>query len=138
MRAVSGAAKLGYGVLLPAILFIVYQIVLIGSMNSTGGWEGMGIAFGSLVIVPALLIANCWVLFVAWMRRTAVMLAGIALPAVIGTAEYFLLHGPSWIRWAINAAFVAPFTWLWLFAMRLFAPLAFLFIPYGLPQKTKA
>lgn len=124
-QAVSGAAKLSYGILLPILLFVFYQLVLIGSKDGSGSWDGMSIFFGSLFIVPALLIANCWVLFIAWTRKFSLILAGILLPTVIGAMEFFWMHGPSRIHSAINAAFVAPFAWLWLLAILLFAPLAF-------------
>lgn len=75
----------------------------------------MGIFFGSLVIVPGLLVLNGWVIPVRWGRRRCVFLAGVMLPVVIGVIEYFWLHGPSRTRSAINSAFVAPFVWIWLF-----------------------
>jgi hypothetical protein len=124
-QPVSGGAKFGYGIFLPVVFFVACQILLILSLDSGGGWDGIGLAFGSLVIVPALLIANCWVLFIVWRRRSTVILAGTMLPAGIGAMEFLLVHGPFRIRWAVNAAFVAPFTWLWLFAALVFAPLAF-------------
>lgn len=122
-RTLSGAAKFGYGVVVPVALFVAYQALLLLSLDSGGGWDGMAIAFGSLVIVPALLIANCWLLFIAWERRLALVRAGSALPALVGIMELLLTHGPYRIRWAINAAFVAPFFWLWLFTVLIFTPL---------------
>lgn len=123
---ISRAAKLGCGVVLPAILFVIYQILLLVSLDSGGGWDGIALAFGSLVIVPGLLIANGWTLFLSWPRKSPLFFAGMALPALVGVMELLMVHGPYRIRWAINAAFVAPFPWLWLFAIALFSPLGFL------------
>lgn len=123
---VSRAAKLGCGIVLPTVVFVIYQIVLLVSLDSGGGWDGMAIAFGSLVIVPALLIANCWTLFLPWQRKSTLFFAGTALPALVGVMELLMVHGPYGIRWAINAAFVAPFVWLWLFAIIIFTPFGYL------------
>lgn len=122
----SRAARLGCGVVLPTILFVIYQILLLVSLDSGGGWDGIGIAFGSLIVVPGLLIANCWTLFLPWQRKSTLFFAGTALPALVSVMELLMVHGPYRIRWAINAAFVAPFVWLWLFAIILFTPLGYL------------
>ena len=123
-RGVSAAAKIGYGILLPLVGFIACQLALIGSTNGTGSWDGIGIVFSSLVSVPGLLVINGWVLPLRWDRRRSVLLAGLVLPAVIGAVEYLWLHGPYKMRGAINAAFVSPFVWVWLFIILLCAPLA--------------
>lgn len=123
---VSRSAKLGCGIVLPIVLFVIYQILLLVSLDSGGGWDGMAIAFGSLLIVPGLLIANCWTLFLSWPRKSTLFVAGTALPALVGVMELLMVHGPYRIRWAINAAFVAPFIGLWLFGIALFTPLGLL------------
>ncbi|HRD50311.1 MAG: hypothetical protein JNK95_03640 [Candidatus Competibacter sp.] len=119
----SLVARIGYGVLLPVAVFISYQFTLIESTSGTGSWDGMGLFFGSLFIVPGLVLLNGWVIPLRWERRLALFLAGLILPAVVGLAEYGWLYGPSPIRAAINAAFVAPFVWVWVFAFLLCAPL---------------
>jgi hypothetical protein len=75
----------------------------------------MSIFFGSIFIIPGLLIANCWVVPIQWGKRSAVYFSGLAIPAEIGAIEYFWLFGPDKIRWAINSVNVAPFPWIWLF-----------------------
>lgn len=120
---VSIPSKIGYGILLPLMIFIVYQFILIGSQDGTGSWDGMSLFFGSLFIVPGLLIANCWVIPIRWSKRRVVFLTGLGLPAVIGAVEFFWLFGPHKLRWAINSTMVAPFPWIWLFVVLLFSPL---------------
>jgi len=121
-RRVSGAAKFSFGVVLPVLAFIGYQVALVGSSSGHGNWEGMGVAYGSIVIVPGLFVINIWIFPLQWQRRFTVFLAGLALPAVIGLVEYFWIYGTG-TRRAINAAFVAPFLWIWMFVALLFAPL---------------
>lgn len=119
----SLGARLGYGVLLPVTVFIGHQFALIESTSGTGSWDGMSLFFGSLVIVPGLVLLNGWVIPLQWKRRLTVLLAGLLLPASIGLTEYVWLYGPSPMRAAINAAFVAPFIWVWAFTLLLCVPL---------------
>lgn len=116
-------ARMGYGVLLPVMVFIGYQFALIGSTSGTGSWDGMSLFFGSLFLVPGLVLLNGWVVPLRWKRGLAPFLAGLILPAIIGLTEYGWLYGPSPIRAAVNAAFVAPFVWVWAFLCLLCAPL---------------
>ena len=118
----SGFAKFGYGVALPVLALLVCQMLLILSLDSSGSWEGIGLAFGTLAIVPGMLVANCWVLARPWIARGRILVAGLALPAVLIFAEFLWLHGGPFRR-IINAAFVAPFVWVWLFALLFFLPL---------------
>jgi hypothetical protein len=136
LNKVSLVAKIGLGILLPVATFVGYQAALIGSTSGTGSWDGMGIFFGSIVIVPGLLVLNCWVIPVRWVKKRSVFLAGAMLPAVIGFVEYFWLHGPYKIRGAINAVFVAPGTWIWFFIIMLFTPLI-VSLTYALARRRK-
>ncbi len=136
VNKVSLVAKIGLGILLPVATFVAYQTALIGSTSGTGSWDGMGIFFGSIVIVPGLLVLNCWVIPVRWVQKRSVFLAGAMLPAAIGLVEYLWLHGPYKIRGAINAAFVAPGTWIWFFIIMLFAPLI-VSLAYALARRRK-
>jgi hypothetical protein len=122
-EGVSTTTRIAYGILLPLVVFIVYQFILIGSQSGTGSWDGMSLFFGSIFIVPGLLLANCWVIPTRWGGRMAVLLAGLGLPTVVGVVEFFWLYGPDKIRWAINSIMVAPFPWIWLFIVLLFMPL---------------
>jgi len=118
----SGLAKFGYGVALPVLVLLVCQALLILSLDSSGSWDGIGLALGSLVIVPGMLVANCWVLARPWIARGRILGAGLALPAALVFVEFLWLHGGP-LRRIINAAFVAPFVWVWLFALLFFVPL---------------
>jgi|GEM_PF-1797605 hypothetical protein len=120
---VSTLSKIGNGIVLPDTVFVAYQIILIGSTNGTGSWDGMLIFFDSLFIVPGLLVANCWVILNQWGRRISVFVAGLMIPAVIGAIEFLWLYGPDKTRWAIDSARLAPSRGIWLFILLLFAPL---------------
>jgi hypothetical protein len=100
----SSAAKFTYGILLPLAIFIAYQFALIGSDDGNGSWDGMYIFFGSLVLVPALLVANCWVIPVRWRQRRRVFAAGMALPCLIAVPEYLFMHGPLSVQASILKA----------------------------------
>jgi hypothetical protein len=123
MPSVSLVAKIGFGILIPVVFFVGYQLALIGSTSGTGSWDGMSLFFGSLVIVPGLLVVNCWVLPLRWKRKFTLFFAGMMLPAAIGLVEYLWLQGPTKARAAINGAFVAPCIWIWLFGVAFFVPL---------------
>jgi hypothetical protein len=118
----SSLAKFGYGAALPVLVLVFCQALLILSLDSSGSWDGIGLALGSLVIVPGMLVANCWVLGRPWNARGRIFGAGLALPAILVFVEFLWLHGGPFRR-IINAAFVAPFVWVWLFALLFFVPL---------------
>lgn len=123
-KVVSASGKIGLGILLPTMAFVAYQVVLIEAARGRGDWAGMGLAFGSFVLVPGLLIANCWVLFRGWRRRLALLLSGFVLPGVIGVMEYVGIRWESSAtRTPIDALFVSPFVGLWLIVALVFSPL---------------
>lgn len=94
-RAISVLARFGNGVALPMVLFVLWQWVLIASTSGTGSWAGMTVFFTSLVTVPALLVLDSWVLAVRWRGHFRAFFAGLALPAIVGAAEFYLMHGGS-------------------------------------------
>jgi hypothetical protein len=53
--------------------------------------------FASLFAVPAVLLLNCWVLFVAWSSRIRMLAAACAIPAVVGFGALLTVHGTG--RW---------------------------------------
>jgi len=121
---VSKGGKIGIGIMLPTTVFVAWQVVLIESTRGHGGWAGMGLAFGSFVLVPGLLIANCWVLPWAWRRRRALFLSGLVLPGAIGILEYVLIRGESSaVRTPVDALFAPPFAGLWSIVVLMFLPL---------------
>lgn len=49
--------------------------------------------FTSLVAVPAVLLLNCWVLFVAWSSRLSMLVAAGTIPAIVGLSGVLVVHG---------------------------------------------
>jgi hypothetical protein len=47
----------------------------------------------SLFALPATMLANCWVLFVAWSDRTLLFAAGLAVPCYVGCGMAIFVHG---------------------------------------------
>ncbi|HTT08530.1 MAG TPA: hypothetical protein VMH34_07050 [Gammaproteobacteria bacterium] len=123
-RRVSMGARVCLGILLPVMVFIGYQFALIKSLDGTGSWDGMSLAFGSLFIVPGLYVTNLWVVMNQWARKSEAFIAGMMIPSVIALVEYLWVGDYSYkARTAINHAFIAPFLWIWLFVFMLFTPL---------------
>jgi hypothetical protein len=91
-KPVSVLSRIVNGLLLPLALLILWQVVLIESTRGTGSFGGMTIFFLSLVLVPAVLVLNLWVLLVRWQSHFRAFFAGLALPAVVGMAEALLLY----------------------------------------------
>ena len=119
----TGAAKFGYGVALPVLTLVIYQVLLGVSLDSSGSWDGMGLVVAMILSIPGMLVANCWVPMHSWATRRKVLVAGLALPALLALTEFLWLYGGP-ARRIINAAFVAPFIWVWLFVALLYLPLA--------------
>jgi len=118
----SGVTKVGYGLVLPVGVLLLCQVALLLTLDGSGSWDGLGLAVGTLFIVPGMLVANGWVLAWRWTARRRLFVAGLALPAVLVGTEFLWLHGGP-LRRLINGAFVAPFTWVWLYVLLLFLPL---------------
>ncbi len=62
---------------------------------------------------------------------------GLALPAILVFVEFLWLHGVVF-RGIINAAFIAPFTWIWVFALLFFSPLVVTIAGRKKPDSTAA
>jgi hypothetical protein len=122
MDSLPGGSKFFFGVALPLPVLFLCQVALIWSLDSSGSWDGMGLAIGTVVAIPGLLLANCWVLPLRWASRWAVFSAGMALPAVLVLTEYLWLYGGP-ARRVINGALVSPFIGVWLFVLAFFVPL---------------
>lgn len=120
--SLSGLAKLGYGLALPVLVLLVCEAALLHSLSGSGSWDGMGLAIVTVLSIPGMLVANGWVFPLRWSARRHLFAAGLALPAVLVLVEYLWLYGGPFRR-LINAAFVAPFLWIWLFVLLLFVPL---------------
>jgi len=118
----SSAAKFGYGLALPVLFLVLCEVALLLSLDGSGSFDGLGVAIITVLSIPGMLAANCWVFPLRWSARRHVFAAGLALPAVLVLVEFLWLHGGPFRR-LINAAFVAPFLWIWLFVLVLFTPL---------------
>jgi hypothetical protein len=121
-ETLPGGSKFFFGVALPLPLLFLCQAALLWSLDGSGSWDGMGLVIGTVVAIPGLLLANCWILPLRWTSRWAVFLAGLALPAVLVLTGYLWLYGGA-ARRVINGAFVSPFIGVWLFALAFFVPL---------------
>lgn len=80
---VSMVARIGYGLILPLVVFVAFQFMLLATNPRPDSWGGMGLFFASLLAFPILLAANVWVLVPRWRRRHAAFLAGTALPLTV-------------------------------------------------------
>jgi len=105
---VSVRARIGNGVLLPLALFLLWQFALIESTRGTGSWAGMLVFFGSLVLVPALLVLDLWVLAVPWRGHFRAFFAGLALPAVVGAIEGWAMFASGSPQQALNRLIEHP------------------------------
>lgn len=92
----SNRTKFMFGSLFPVLVFVGYNLLLLGSVNGKGealGFAGMGLMFASFILVPGLLVANCWMLFFRWEEKSWLFLGGLLLPFVVGFLEYLFLYG---------------------------------------------
>ena len=94
--------------LLPLVVFVIWQFVLIASTSGTGSWAGMTIFFSSLVTVPVLAVLNLWVLVPRWRGHFRAFVAGLGLPAAFGALELLMLHGPTKQKDLLGAAIDSP------------------------------
>lgn len=134
-RTINLLSKIGFGILLPAMIFVAYQFILIIWTDHSGSYDGALIIFGFLG-VPGLMVAGCWVIPNQWGRRGSVFLAGLLIPAVVGAVEFFWLWAPINTRVAIGTTIGEPyFVWmLWLFGFLMFVPL-FISIAYAIRRR---
>ena len=105
---ISVLARLGNGVLLPMVVVVLWQFALIASTSGTGSWAGMVVFFSSLVTVPALAVLDLWVLAVRWRGHFRAFFAGLALPAVFGALEAFVMYGSRRTLAPLDSALQSP------------------------------
>jgi hypothetical protein len=118
------ARRIGFGLALPIVAFIAWQLGLVASTSGSGSWDGMTVFFASLVLVPALLVAGCWVLPWAWSSLVRLVLAGLSLPGIVAMLEYAWLHrGGYRLGRLIDTALHSGHPALGLFVVALYAPL---------------
>ena len=119
----SWKAIIGYGLLVPVAVLVAFDFILGEASRGKGGFEAAWLVIVGIVIVPGLLVANCWLFFVRWSGRTWVFFAGLVLPTLMGVAQAAFLYGPrEFSRWG-NAVLTAWPALLWVFLALFFLPL---------------
>jgi hypothetical protein len=86
--------------LLGAVLPALALAAVVGLLIATGGGlreAPMIVFFAALFAVPAVVLLNCWVLFVSWPRRTPLVGSGLLLPAIFALGSALFIHGSG--RW---------------------------------------
>lgn len=111
-----------FALVLAEVFFIACQALLIHSIDGTGSWDGMGIAFGSLVLVPMLLVTNCWVVITRLRHKWMVLLTSLLIPGTTAILEYLWLNYKFGVRNFMQHLFVGQY-WLWFFIFLNFLPL---------------
>lgn len=111
-----------FALVLAEVFFIACQALLIHSTDGTGSWDGMGIAFGSLVLVPMLLVTNCWVVLTRFRHKWTVLLASLFIPGTTAILEYLWLNYKFGVRNLMQRLFVGRY-WVWFFIFLNFLPL---------------
>lgn len=84
-------ARFGWGIALPAALLLAFVILLTLSARGREWAPAVALVFG-IMLVPGVMLANAWLLFMGWPRRW-LLLAGCALPAYVAAALALLVHG---------------------------------------------
>lgn len=121
-KPVSVITRALFALVLAEVFFIACQALLIHSTDGTGSWDGMGIAFGSLVLVPMLLITNCWVVLTRFRHKWKILLASLFIPGTTAILEYLWLNYKFGVRNLMQRLFVGRY-WVWFFIFLNFLPL---------------
>lgn len=93
---VSGRTKLALGVALPLVLFVFFNVLLLGSVGGQGealGFAGMALFFRLIIIVPLMFFANALLMRPAWKSKGVVLLVGFTPPIAAGVYEFVSLYG---------------------------------------------
>jgi hypothetical protein len=97
------STKFWLGAVVPAIgLALVFAAAIASGRGK--GEAPMLVFFVSLVAVPAVLLLNCWVLFVAWSSPMRMLTAASMIPAVVGIGAVLVVHGTG--RWVEAGMFL--------------------------------
>ena len=95
------------GSVLPTVLLVVGLSLLLAT--GIGKREAPAIVFfASLFAVPAVLLLNCWVLFIAWSSSTRIALAAAVLPGLFALGALLAIHSTGgWQQ--LGMAVLMPF-----------------------------
>lgn len=84
--------KFWLGAVMPTI-----ALALIVAATVAGGHDRgeapLLLFFASLGALPAVLLLNSWVLFVAWSSRVSMMIAAFTIPAIVALSGVLVVHG---------------------------------------------
>lgn len=93
---VSGRRKLALGVALPLTVFVLFNVLLLGSVGGQGealGFAGMALFFRLFIIVPLVFFANALLMRRDWKSAGGVLLAGFVPPTAAAVYEFVSLYG---------------------------------------------
>jgi hypothetical protein len=102
---VSTLAKLWWGVVLPALMLCGWVVLLMATARE---FMPLLLLVLSIVVVPAVMLVNCWTLFVAWRGSLPLLLVGLAIPAFAGAVLTMFIHGRGAAKRAAEAV-LTPF-----------------------------
>jgi len=103
----SIAMRFWLGMVLPTACLVVVTILLATIAGKGREFAPIVLLLVSLVIVPATMLANGWLLFVAW-RRGPFVAAAFVLPTLVAIGMAAFLQSPHYDR-GIAAAVLDPF-----------------------------
>lgn len=85
------------GSILPAFLLgLCFLIILAGGRGK--GEAPMVVFFASLVAVPAVILLNCWVLFIPWHSLLRLFAFASILPAIITLGSALFVYGSGFLQ----------------------------------------
>lgn len=92
MKPASIAARLGWGVVLPMLLFGLYILVIVFAVRVGQGFAPAGVLVLSVFAFPVMLLVNCWVLLVDWQSRSSLVGAGFVVPVAVSVFMTVLIQ----------------------------------------------
>jgi hypothetical protein len=124
----------GWGLLVPAVLLTGWDVILGGASRGSGGFEAAFLVITGLVVIPGIVVANCWLYFVRWPGRGTLLLAGLVLPGLMALAQTLLFFGPRRLLDPVNRALTQSPWLLWMFVGLFFVPLAVMILRAAVRQ----
>jgi hypothetical protein len=80
----SLAAKFWFGVALPTLLFVLFNLFIVFAIRLGEGFAPATVLLLSVYALPVMMLVNCWVFFVDWRSRGSLIAAGLAVPLCVG------------------------------------------------------
>jgi hypothetical protein len=91
------SARFWFGVVQPTAL-LAFWIAAVIATGQGKEWAPAGLLIASLAALPAIMLVNCYVLFVAWKSRARMLLAAHAIPGAMALASLAFVHGTPDVR----------------------------------------